>query len=113
MSTLVTIADRGPTFLGTELTRPAAPPPPEAGRSKRAEPLPPQPRLRRGEQAGKKFLPPTPFLFARLLETPSGLFGRQDRENSCACPTHPVRAQQSGTPYKLLDNFHKIRYHCN
>ena len=32
-----------------------------------AETLPPQPRLRRGEQAGKNSFPQTPFLFARLL----------------------------------------------
>jgi len=28
-------------------------------------------------QAGKNSFPPTPFLFARLLETPSDFFGRR------------------------------------
>jgi len=30
------------------------------------------------KQAGKNSFPPTPFLFARLLETPSDFFGRRD-----------------------------------
>jgi len=49
-------------------------------RSKRVAPFSPQPRLRRGEQADKNFFPPTPFLFARLLETPSDFFGRRGRK---------------------------------
>jgi len=30
-----------------------------------------------GKQAGKNSFPQTPFLFARLLETPSDFFGRR------------------------------------
>jgi len=49
---------------------------------------------------------------ARLLETPSGFFGRRDRKkkNSCACPTLPVSAQQSGTPFEFAKD-ERISYH--
>jgi len=35
-------------------------------------------RQKLNARAGKNSFPPTPFLFARLLETPSGFFGRRD-----------------------------------
>jgi len=43
--------------------------------------IPPKPPFRHAsaqKQACKNSFPPTPFLFARLLETPSDFFGRRD-----------------------------------
>jgi hypothetical protein len=42
-----------------------------------AEPLPPSPRLRRGEQTGKNFPPQTPPIFARLLGLRPDFFRRK------------------------------------
>ncbi|MFH1790107.1 MAG: hypothetical protein ABH832_03515 [bacterium] len=50
--------------------------------------------------------PPTPFLFACLLETPSDFFGRRrgilKKRRSRPCPTPPVRGRQKGTPFMIF-----------